>query len=274
MEPVQRGTKQCQCCKESLCQFYNTYVYRLKVKVISGLGSSFNTRNQDGVSPLPDDVSELIIRLTSLNTDLNRDIQVQSEAAAMCLFKEALGPLDQSLVPTLYGWASNSDGHGWLLTGLLPGESLGDKFEVLEQESKRFIITQIAQILKHIQSYTLPSTVKGYGGLAFAEDGAIVVGGTPFPGGGPSTTHSALYAEYLDTQMARSEQCKVIKGWKDTDIPSRLAKLNNTFSGVREWEKDLRPTLVHGDFGKSCSQDAAVMCPYISLARQAVLDTI
>lgn len=192
------------------------------------------------------------MRLTSLNTDLNRDIQVQSEAAAMFLFKEALRPLDASLVPTLYGWASNSKGQGWLLTELLPGENLRDKFDALESEPKRSIIKQIAQILKCIQDYTMPSTAKGYGGLGFADDGTIVVGGTPFPGGGPSPTHSGLYAQYLKTQRVRAQQCEVIKGWEGTDIPSRIAKLEDTFSGVREWEEDLRPTLVHGDFGKSC----------------------
>lgn len=182
---------------------------------------------------------------------MNENLRVQNEVAMMILTREALAPLKSSLVPVLYGWASGETGRGWTLCEHLPGERLGDKFEALNDEAKRTVIAQIAQIFKHIQQFPLPSSIKGYGGLGFALDGSIVTGPTVIVGGGPSETHSALYAEYFQTQRILSEKCDVVRGWKGTDLPGRIEKFaKEKFTGICEWEQDLRPTLVHADFGK------------------------
>lgn len=235
----------------------NTFVYRLTVAAADGSHSQQpKARAQHGVSPLPDATTQLVIRLSNPASGLNEKIRVQNEVAVMMLMREALSPLNSSLVPILYGWASGETGKGWTLCEHMAGERLGDKFEALDDEAKRGVIAQIAQMFKHIQQFRLPSSIKGYGGLGFAGDGSIITGPTVIAGGGPSETHSALYAEYLQTQRALSEQCDVIKGWRGTDLPARIKKLaKEKFTGVCEWEQDLRPTLVHADFGKGSTPE-------------------
>lgn len=167
----------------------------------------------------------------------------------MNLFRGALRAQNPQIVPELYGWASNHNGQGWLLTEFLPGHNLGPVFKGLDQTSKRSIVAQVAEILRAMQQYQLPSTAIGYGGLTFAADGAIVTCATAFPGGGPTSSHSALYTEYFRTQRARSLENEVVKGWLDTDLPPRLERASKEFDQASVYEHHLRPTLVHGDLG-------------------------
>ena len=54
-------------------------------------------------------------------------------------------------------------------------QSLGDK-------TKKDMLEQVARVFKLLQQYQLPASVKGYGGLGFADDGSIAVGPTPVHG--------------------------------------------------------------------------------------------
>lgn len=67
------------------------------------------------------------------------------------------------------------------------------------------------------------------------------------------------------------DQCKVVKGWKDTDLRARIDEfVTNGFKPLIERisEPQLRRTLVHGDFGKSDS----AQCRSVSLYLLNVLD--
>ncbi|KJZ70172.1 hypothetical protein HIM_10432 [Hirsutella minnesotensis 3608] len=225
----------------------NAFVYKLKIAAVDSLHGRAKARVQRGASPLPDGATLLVLRLSNPASGLNEMIRVQNEVAVMSLIREALAPLNPCLVPALYGWASGKQ--GWTLCECLVGDPLGDKFEALDDKAKRIIIAQIALIFKSIRQFRLPSSVQGYGGLGFAEDGSIVTGPTVIAGGGPCDTHSALYAEYLATQRGLSEKCDIVQGWIGTDIPARIEKLaREKFTGSCEWEQHLRPTLVHADF--------------------------
>lgn len=137
--------------------------------------------------PLPSDATKAVIRFTDPNANLNDDVQVENEVASMSLARQALAPMDEQLVPNVYGWTSARDGLGWVLMQFMPGSPLPDTtFSQMDQDAKSVIINQIAQILKCFQQYELPSSVEGYGGLGFAGDGSIV--------NGPTTIHGARSA--------------------------------------------------------------------------------
>ncbi|KAF6816302.1 hypothetical protein CPLU01_13898 [Colletotrichum plurivorum] len=207
-----------------------------------------NTRAQPGVLPLPPDTTKLIVRFSDPASMLNEDIRVQNEVAVMTLARQALKPLDESLVPLVYGWSPFSEGKGWTLMEFKQGVPLGDKFPSLDADGKRVILQQIARIFKCIQSFELPGSIKTYGGLNFAEDGTIVSGKTPIAGGGPCGTLTELYAEYFQTQMAFADRCDIVKGWKDSDMRVRLDRFGAERLKDLVGQVDARLTLVHGDF--------------------------
>ena len=190
---------------------------------------------------------------------LNEDVRVANEVAAMALAREALG---SELVPAVYGWdrgsgnSENGDSYvpGWALMELKPGTQLGEKFESLEASAQRGILGQVAEIFQKLQSHKLPESIKGYGGLNFDADGNIVVGATAIYGGGPCDTLVELYTECFQTQVNFADKCDVVKGWKDTDLRTRIDKfasegLKPLLAEVQS-KMPVRPTLVHGDFGE------------------------
>jgi hypothetical protein len=232
----------------------NCFAYGLTISATDAPSSPSkpsDTIEQPGVSPLPDSAADLVIRPSNVESGLNEAVRVQNEVAMMMLTREALASLETPLVPVVYGWAPGDTGMGWTLCQRLPGELLSDKFDSLEKEAKKDVISQIAQILKLIQTYQLPRSITDYGGLAFDQDGSIVNGPTAIPGGGPCQRHADLYAEYLQTQVDLSKKCGIIQGWEGTDLPARIGKARDRLADTAEWEKSLRPTLVHADFGKS-----------------------
>lgn len=167
----------------------------------------------------------------------------------MILAREALSPSGRPVVPKVYGWAPGDTGRGWTLCERLPGVPLSEKFDSLTKEAKSEVLSQIAQIFKLIQLYRLPSSIEGYGGLGFDQNGNIVTGPTSIPGGGPCMRHADLYAEYLQTQIDLSKKCDIVQGWSGTDIPDHIERVRERLAKTAEWEKTLRPTLVHADFG-------------------------
>ena len=177
-------------------------------------------------------------------------VRVQNEVAAMALTAEALVPLGERIVPRIYGWES-ADSKGWVLCDRMPGIPVRDRFFDLDDNDKRHVIAQMGQILRCLQQFQVPSAAAGFGGLNFDADGNIVAGPTSIPGGGPCSSHGALYAEILDTQLALAKSDGVVRGWAETDLPERFEKVKQHFVAAKG--ENPRPTLVHGDFGESRS---------------------
>lgn len=204
-----------------------------------------------GVLALPSETTKLIMRFSDPASMLNEEIRVQNEVAIMLLAREALSPLRPSIVPDVYGWSPFSEGKGWTLIEFKEGVPLGDKLPDLDFEKKRDILRQIAQIFKLIQSFTLPDSITTYGGVGFSEDGAFTGSSTPIAGGGPCNTLSDLYAEYFQMQIGFADKCDIVQGWKNSELRSRLEAFGA--EGLKSLVEKLsaRPTLVHGDFGKS-----------------------
>lgn len=205
------------------------------------------------MSPLPNGPAKLVMRLSNPDAMLNEAVRTQSEVATMALMRDALEPWGMPLVPTVYGWGPSGAGGegGWVLMELMPGEPLADKFQSLGTDEKWDIVRQMAQVFKAIQSYELPATVRGFGGLNFDEDGNVVVGATPIHGGGPCETLQELYAEYFRTQLAFADKCDVVRGWRDTPLRDRLDKFAAEKLGelLETLPLEVKQTLVHADLG-------------------------
>ncbi|KAK4442929.1 kinase-like domain-containing protein [Podospora aff. communis PSN243] len=224
--------------------------------IAEAASSEVSPSGRAAVSPLPRGAAKLVMRVANPEAMLNEAVRAQSEVAMMLLMRQALAKLDTNgnVVPRVYGWSPPKDSKekGWLLMEFMPGVVLADAFPSLGWEKKTSILQQIARIFAAIQTFVLPSSVKGFGGLNFDDAENIITGPTPIHGGGPSDTLTDLYTEYFRTQMSFADKCDVVKGWKTTgSLRDRLDKFaaEKLPQLLREVESKLkpRPTLVHAD---------------------------
>lgn len=178
----------------------NSTVYILSL----GPASTTTTENlprRPGTEALPLGAAKAVMRFTNPKANLNDAVRVQCEVAAMTLARDALQGLDTPLVPRVYGWSSASaDKEGWTLMEFMPGTPLDfTVFRKLSSDAKKDILDQIARAFKYIQQCEFPASVKGYGGLSFAEDGSITLGPTPIHGATRRCeTYHELYTEYAN----------------------------------------------------------------------------
>ncbi|EHL03113.1 hypothetical protein M7I_0805 [Glarea lozoyensis 74030] len=131
--------------------------------------------------------TKVVIRISNPQALLNEDVRVQNEVAAMCLARQALSTYGSRLIPHTYAWQSSEEGYGWILQEYMEGVPLDKEMNGLNSDRKQDILHQIANVFKLIQNFSLPESVKGYGGLTFNDSGEIVTGPTTIPCGGPFT---------------------------------------------------------------------------------------
>lgn len=214
------------------------------------------TKKQPGVSPIPANAVQLTMQLSvSESSPFKNDPRLENEIAMMTLLRQAIDIESPGLVPQIHDWGSGGreiPGYDWVIFEALPGVLLSDEFESLSDDAKRDVVAQMARILRSIRQFKLPDSVFGYGGMRFGKDGKLVMGPNPLTGGGgPFKTHGALYASYLQSQLRLAEECDVVQGWRDTAARERIEELADTMlMGRYDSERALRPTIVHGDFGK------------------------
>jgi len=183
---------------------------------------------------------------------LNNAVRVENEVAAITLMRYALSSHESGLVPEVYGWNTAAEGRGWIIEERMHGQALHKIFPIMSFEHQEEILQQIARVFKAIQSYELPNTITGYGGLTFGAKGEVISGATTIWFGGPSDTFKYIYAQIFEKQLEFAETTKLVNGCKEN--PSLRQRLR-TFQ-CRCLEKVLknfsvtRRTLVHGDLGE------------------------
>ena len=233
-----------------------------------------------GTVSLPTTSSSVVIRISNPQALVNHETRVENEVAAMMLMRDALSAYISQIVPQVYDWTSASPANtilGYILQEYKPGVGLDTTFGLggsSDQESsfqefdsvkKQDLLRQIAEVLKLIQSYKLPPTVKGYGGLRFDEAARIITGPTTIPCGGPFMTYPEMYAQMLQHQLGEADRnTELVRGWRTkdrntgstadhNDLRDRLDTLATAKDGIArivEENSVQRPTLVHGDFGE------------------------
>ncbi|KAK6072339.1 hypothetical protein SCUP515_07420 [Seiridium cupressi] len=232
--------------------------------------------NSDASKPdtvsLPAGASRVVVRISNPQALANHETRTENEVATMVLMRDALASCSSQLIPEVYGWSSSSpvanSGFGYILQEQKHGVSLDSalglgrtsapksSFEELPEDKKRGLLGQIAEIFKLIQSYKLPSTVKGYGGLRFDDACNIVIGPTTIPCGGPFVTFPDMYAQMLPYRLAEAHRSDaIVRGWRDKTTPpgavngnlrerlDRLAGGEDGIAKIVENFSDQRPTI-------------------------------
>lgn len=259
----------------------NNFVYQVELAPTDAHATTnpqLNKIAKPGTVSLPEDVSAVVIRLSNPQALINHEVRVENEVAAMTLMRNALSSYSSSLVPEVYDWnsctpsAKNSP-FGYVLQEHKPGVGLDStfglganreqktSFEDLPEDKKRDLLTQIAAVFKFIQSYELPPSVKGYGGLRFDEAGNIVTGPTSIPCGGPFETYPEMHAQMLRFQLREADRSEnIVRGWREANSEPNSLSLrdrldnfaaSNEIAKIARENSISRPTLVHGDFGES-----------------------
>lgn len=175
------------------------------------------------VSVLPATITKIVVKIPNDATLLNEASRVQNEVAAIEIFRDALAEAGLArIVPTVYGWqatewqSEHGSVNGWIALEHMSGTSLEDELPTFSLEAKRNILGEIAIILKIIQSYRLPPSIIGYGGLKFDPSGKIVTGPTTLPCGGPFRSLTEMHKQMLRKQLETSDDPKadIIGGWR------------------------------------------------------------
>jgi hypothetical protein len=137
----------------------------------------------------------------------------------------------------------------------MDGSQLDKDFGGLDAARQQDLIRQIADVYKLVQSYQLPTSVKGYGGLGFDDAGNIVTGPTTIPCGGPFNEFHEMYAQMLRRQLLETDSSERIGGWRRNGLRDRLDRF--AAEGIAEQvmaNSIPRSTLVHGDFSETSNQ--------------------
>ncbi|KAK4212602.1 phosphotransferase enzyme family-domain-containing protein [Rhypophila decipiens] len=204
---------------------YNNFVYRISFP----LDISTRPRNaglkQAGCVPIPAGAREFIMRLSNADAEgMYRETRVQNEVAILTLASAALQHIEPHIVPRVFGWGPATPGRlGWILQDLMPGVPLEDIFDPAGSlEQKKDILGQMARILKGLQDYQLPKSIKGWGGLTFDDSGAIISASMPSVGAGPWQSLDDSYRGRLKVALRRVEDNPYLRGWRFNGIKERV----------------------------------------------------
>jgi hypothetical protein len=160
------------------------------------------------------------------NAGLNEEFLVQNSIAFMALGREALKPFGGSIVPLVFDWEDSSeDSPGWSIIEWKGGINISETFRDLDSISQQKVTKQIAQIIKCLQDFKVPTT--HFGGLGLDWNGTFVGRPMNLPCGGPFASYEDLVQGMLEWQFAARNTSKVASMSEDTlNIESRIEKLN------------------------------------------------
>ncbi|KAJ4307572.1 hypothetical protein N0V84_012635 [Fusarium piperis] len=232
------------------CPFpYNNFVYRVGILPnATGLKTQKLDRPQPGTVAIPQQAGYVIMRLSNASAGLNDYNRVENEVAAMHLARTALQPMQ--IVPAVYGWGSASKSQGWILMEFMSGAPLDAILPTLvSYNDKKRAIEQVAAIFRGLQTFELPSTIQGFGGFNFDDEGNIVAAQlTLFPRG-PYTTYSEMLTSLLKEQLAKSDSSTILQGWRTNGLRSVIEHfIRKDIHALFAQIDTSRRTLVHGDF--------------------------
>jgi hypothetical protein len=88
--------------------------------------------------------------------------RVENEVAMISLAAAALSGFKPHVVPSVYSWGSVAlpSSQGWILQELMPGTPVSEAFDSMPSGEKKSILAQMAEILKALQDFKLPSSIE------------------------------------------------------------------------------------------------------------------
>ena len=206
--------------------------------------------------PIPSDTSRLIFRLPRGAVSLEESVRIRNEVAFLSLGRNALYSINPSLISQVFDWADGDGtefGNRWILQEWKEGQTLSTKdVESLDDKTQRFVLDQIAAVLKAFQDFRLPESVKGFGGLTFDEDGVMTSTKSVIPCGGPFSSYSNFLRGMLEWQLEATERSSHLRGW--CEYPELRKRLQTFFSDGLEAQlarvPEQQQVMVHGDLGE------------------------
>jgi len=206
-----------------------------------------------GVGMVAAGTTRMIVRFPNPEAILNQAVRIPNSVAAMTIGREALAGFMPCIVPVVYAWHAAVNGSGWIIEEYMPGAGQRWITHHKSPENQRIILSQMADILKAIQNFKLPTTVQGYGGLGFDEQGNVVNKAMvvePYNGPFPSVT--AQYHGMLTSALSDCDRSPVSQGWQRNGLRDRI---NNFIAhGIDEListAPSASPILIHGDLRKN-----------------------
>jgi hypothetical protein len=154
-----------------------------------------------GISAIAAGTSMVVVRMINPDAALSTEYPVQNLVAFTTLGKEALRPFQNAVVPLIYDWMDNSkNGAGWSIIEYLLWVNISETFDELDVESQQKIMSQIAESMKCLQDFEVPTS--HFGGLGFDDHGAYIGRPMNLPCGGPFESYADLVKGMLDWQLA------------------------------------------------------------------------
>jgi hypothetical protein len=185
---------------------------------------------------------------------MHAHIRVENEVAMISLAAAALSGFKPHVVPSVYSWGSAAlpSSQGWILQELMPGIPVSEAFDSMPSEEKKSILAQMAEILKALQDFKLPSSIEQYGGVTFDSAGQIVSTAMTSVSSGPWLLYEDYFRNRLVLALQQADSNPYIKGWHANGVRKRLEVFVG--SGVPAQFEALESrddkTIVHADFSK------------------------
>ena len=241
------------------CPFkYNNFVYHLSLpKVPSdslaniGKGSKFR---QPGCVPIPAGTTEFILRLSNIDAEgMHYEPRVQNEVGMLTLASAALRRIKPAVVPRVFGWnGASHEEQGWILEEMMSGVPIAEAFGAMSLGQKKRILAQIAEMLKALQEYPLPSSIEGWGGVAFDDSGAIVSAPMTSVGAGPWSSFEGFFRSCLEAGLTEADSNPHLQGWRVNGVRERVERFitHGLPTQFRHLVSKQNKIIVHADFSK------------------------
>ncbi|KAI9788580.1 MAG: hypothetical protein M1816_006829 [Peltula sp. TS41687] len=241
------------------CPFkYNNFIYRLSLPadIPNGRGHADEAckLKQPGCVPIPAGIREFILRLSNPDAEgMYPETRVQNEVGIITLASAALRHIEPAVVPRVFGWGGASrERPGWMLEELMPGAPLAEPFgQSMSLDQKKGILAQMAALLKALQDYPLPESIKGWGGVMFDEDsGAIVSAPMTSVGAGPWSSLEESVRGRLKVALEKADRNPHLQGWRPNGVRERIDAfiehgLSAQFADLTSKEEK---AIIHADF--------------------------
>ncbi|THY99906.1 hypothetical protein D6C93_03821 [Aureobasidium pullulans] len=147
------------------------------VTFASPIASDLVISGKPGAIAIPAGTAKIVFRVGNPAAMFNHAVKVENTVAMMQLTRQALSGLD--IVPRVFAWSETGEpsGTGWILEEYMPGVDIeAEFFTDVPREAQRFVLSQMATILKAVQDFELPPKASGFGGLVFDDTGDVTSG--------------------------------------------------------------------------------------------------
>jgi hypothetical protein len=235
----------------------NNYIHIIDFEF--AIESNLFLSKSPGTDPIAFGSTKAVFRIGNPEGMFNHAVKVENTVATMQLVRQALSDQHLHIVPKVYAWSKTGGPSdvGWIMEEFKSGANIEPKFHGgLSADKQRHVLHQVAEVLKAVQDFELPSRAANFGGLAFDEvnDAEIISG--PFviePYTNPYSNMKSFYQEMLQAQLAEADKT-FAKGWRKDGLRERLDKFAQ--EGLEKLlaetlTMDTRPNLIIGDIGMS-----------------------